>query len=75
MWWPRHALPDFINTKETNALLDAVAKATTVQRLLEIEKSRHLGLNTELLTLKQARRTQAVIDTKQAEISAKSKAA
>ena len=56
-------------------MLGAVAKSTTRQRLLEIENSRHLGPNTERLTLEQSRRTQAAIDTKQAEIRAKSKAA
>jgi hypothetical protein len=64
-----------LGEKETNAMLDAVAKATTQQRLLEIEKSRHLGLNTNRLTLEQARRIRWAIDVRKADLSLKTKAA
>jgi hypothetical protein len=64
-----------LGEKETNAMLDAVAKATTQQRLLEIEKSRHLGLNTDRFTLDQARRIRLAIDARQVELGAKTKAA
>jgi len=56
-------------------MLDAVSKATTQQRLLEIEKSRHLGLDTNRLTLEQARRIRWAIDVRKAELSTKVKAA
>jgi hypothetical protein len=64
-----------LGERETNAMLEAVAKATTRQRLLEIEKSRHLGLDTNRLTLEQARRIRWAIDVRQAELNAKTKAA
>jgi len=55
--------------KETAAMLEAVRKATTLERLLSIEKSRHLGFNTDRLTLDQARRIREAIDKKQAELA------
>lgn len=64
-----------LGERETNAMLEAVAKATTQQRLLEIEKSRHLGLNTDRLTLEQARRIRLAIDARQAGLGAKQSAA
>lgn len=49
--------------------------APTMQRLLEIEKSRHLGLDTNRLTLEQARRIRWAIDVRQAELNVKTTAA
>jgi hypothetical protein len=46
-----------------------------MQQLMEIEKSRHLGLNTNRLTLEQARRIRWAIDVREADLSAKTKAA
>ncbi len=57
-----------VGEKETSAMLDAVSKATTQQRLLEIEKSRHLGLNTNRLTLEQAKTIRRAIDVRQSDL-------
>ena len=55
--------------KETAAMLEAVAKATTFDRLLSIDKSRHLGFDTNRLTLDQARTIREAIDKRQAELA------
>ena len=55
--------------KETAAMLEAVAKATTFDRLLSIDKSRRLGFDTNRLTLDQARTIREAIDKRQAELA------
>ncbi len=56
--------------KETVALLEAVGNATTLDRLLSIDKSRRLGFNTNQLTKDQARQVRQAIDKRQSEIAA-----
>jgi hypothetical protein len=58
--------------KETAAMLDAVAKATTTDRLFAIDKSRRLGFDTNRLTLEQARRIRQAIDKRQTELRSRS---
>ena len=55
--------------KETAAMLQAVAEATTNDRLFGIDKSRRLGFDTSRLTLDQARKVRQAIDLRQAELS------
>jgi hypothetical protein len=55
--------------KETAAMLEAVTKATTFDRLLSIDKSRRLGFDTNRLTLDQARTIREAIDKRQAELA------
>ena len=50
-------------------MLEAVAKATTFDRLLGIDKSRRLGFDTNRLTLDQARTIREAIDRRQAELA------
>jgi hypothetical protein len=54
--------------KETAAMLEAVAKATTFDRLLGIDKSRRLGFDTNRLTLDQARKIREAIDKREVEL-------
>ena len=56
--------------KETVALLEAIGNATTLDRLLSIDKSRRLGFNTNQLTKDQARQVRQAIDKRQSEIAA-----
>ena len=56
--------------KETAALLEAVGNATTLDRLLSIDKSRRLGFNTNQLTKDQARQVRQAIEKRQSEIAA-----
>jgi hypothetical protein len=53
---------------ETAAMLEAVAKATTFERLLGIDKSRRLGFDMNRLTLDQARKIREAIDRREAEL-------
>jgi hypothetical protein len=54
--------------KETAAMLEAVAKATSFDRLLGIDKSRRLGFDTNRLTLVQARKIREAIDRRETEL-------
>jgi hypothetical protein len=59
-----------IGEKETAAMLEAIANATTSDRLSAIDKSRRLGFDTNRLTLQQARKIRQAIDKRQSEIAA-----
>ena len=50
--------------KETKAMLEAIEKATTIERLDSIDQSRVKGINTEKLTEEQAKRLADAISQK-----------
>jgi hypothetical protein len=55
--------------KETNTMLEAIANATSTDRLFAIDKSRRLGYDTNRLTLDQARRIRQAIDKRQSDLN------
>jgi hypothetical protein len=54
--------------KETKAMLDAIEKATTIERLNSIEQSRSKGLETKKLAEDQGKRIAAAIESRRREL-------
>jgi hypothetical protein len=66
---------NLLGERETTAMLDAVAKAASQQRLLDIEKSWNQGLNTGRLTSEQAHRVRVAIHGKKVALDSRQKEA
>ena len=54
--------------KETTAMLEAIQKATTIERLNSIEQSRQKGLDTKKLTDEQAKRLAEALASKRSQL-------